>query len=293
MKNTLLLIGVFCVSLMNAQVRETESGLRHEFLVNEPGMPAKVGDLVTLHMLIESNSGQEIRNSWKQGKPILFPSRVSSFQSDIYESVRLMSEGDSARFWVNADSMYLKVFKKEKPKEIKSGSDLLLTIKSIKVRSQKEYKEEQAEFYNENLKEDQKLVDERKKQEEIKIQKFISESGFQFKKTKSGAYYAITGEGKGEQYPVKGKAVVFSYVGMLIDGTQFESTDEDVGHAVTFTIGDNSVIQGWEDVFPNIPIGGKAQMIIPSHLGYGNIAKGDRLPANSILVFDVQLVAIY
>lgn len=276
-----------------AQVRETETGLKHEFLLNKEGRSAKVGDLVTLHMLVEAADGTIIRDSWKEGKPILFPSRVSSFDADIYEAVRLMSEGDSAQFWVNADSMYLKVFKKEKPTNVKSGSNLRLVIATDKIRTQQAYKDEQTQYYSSNLKESTEVVEKRKKKEETQIQQYIKTSGFKFIKTKGGAYYTIVdADGGALQYPKKEQAVVFGYVGSFLDGKVFESTEKDVGHAVTFTLGTNAVIKGWEEVFPFIPKGGKARIIVPSHLGYGNIAK-DKIPANSVLIFDVNVVAIY
>lgn len=293
MKVLSLLIGCLLSFTAFSQVRETEMGLKHEFFIRGNKGAFKIGDLVTLNMLVKSSTGKEIRNSWNEGKPLLFPARLSSFDADIYEAVRLMSVGDSARFWVNADSMYLKVFKKEMPEEVQHGSDLEITIKTYKVRSQKEYKDEQSDFYASNLKEDKAVVEKRKKEEDLKIKEYIKTLGFDFKKTASGAYYAITDLNGGKQLPKEGNAVVFSYVGQFIDGKEFESTEKDIGHAVNFTLGRNSVIKGWEEVFPNIPKGARAKMIIPSHLGYGNIAKDDKIPANTVLVFDVQLVAIY
>ena len=288
-----LLIGCLLSLTAFSQVRETETGLKHEFFIRGNKGTFKIGDLVTLNMIVKSSTGKEIRNSWSEGKPLLFPTRLSSFDADIYEAVRLMSEGDSAKFWVNADSMYLKVFKKEMPEEVKPGTDLEITLKTYKVRSQKEYKNEQSDFYASNLKEDKSIIEKRKASEDLRIKEYIKKSGFEFEKTASGAYYAITDLNGGEQLPKKGNAVVFSYVGQFIDGIEFESSAKDIGHAVNFTIGSNSVIKGWEEVFPNIPKGARARMVIPSHLGYGNIAKDDIIPANSILIFDVQLVAIY
>lgn len=286
---------VCCVLMFTAfsQVRETETGLKHEFFIRGNKGTFKIGDLVTLNMLVKSSTGKEIRNSWNEGKPLLFPTRLSSFDADIYEAVRLMSIGDSAKFWVNADSMYLKIFKKEMPEEVKPGTDLEVVIKTYKARSQKEYKDEQSDFYTSNLKEDKVIVDKRMATEDLKIKEYIKSSGFDYKKTASGAYYAITDLNGGKQLPKDGNAVVFSYVGQFMDGTVFESTEKDIGHAINFTLGRNSVIKGWEEVFPNIPKGARARMVIPSHLGYGNIAKDEKIPANSILIFDVQLVAIY
>ncbi len=293
MKITLLITSLLLASVSFSQVLETEKGLKHEFHTNQNGPLPKIGDLISLHMLIADDNDGEIRNSFSEGKPILFPLKYPHFDADIYEAVALMSEGDSASFWINADSMYLKVFRKPFPESIMHGSDLKVTIKTLKIRSQQEYKDEQTAYYDSNLKEKPEVIAKRKKKEEAKIQEYIKKSGFDFKKTNKGVYYTIL-EKKldNDKLPNEASAVVFNYVGQLIDGQIFESSYEDVGHSITFTVGSGDVIEGWDDVFRHIPNGAKAKIIIPSHLAYGNIAK-DKIPANSILIFDVHVVAIY
>lgn len=293
MKFTLLIISFILTAVSFAQVLETEKGLKHEFHTNQDGALPKIGDLISLHMRIVDEKGEEIRNSFSEGKPILFPLKYPHFDADIYEAVALMSEGDSASFWINADSMYLKVFRKPFPETMTHGTDLKVTIKTFKIRSQQEYKEEQTSYYNSNLKESPEIIAKRKKKEEAKIQAYIKKLGFEFNKTEKGVYYTII-EKKLDQdkFPKEGHAVVFNYVGQLIDGTVFESSYENIGHSITFTVGSGDVIDGWDDAFRNIPNGAKAKMIIPSHLAYGNIAK-DKIPANAILIFDVHVVAIY
>lgn len=293
MRITLLTLSFFTSLVSFSQLIETEKGLKHEFYQNSTGKLPKIGDLISLHMLITDDKGTEIKNSFSEGKPILFPLKYPHFDGDIYEAVALMSEGDSAAFWINADSMYLKVFRKPFPENTTHGSDLKVTIKTLKIRSQQEYKEEQTSYYNANLKESADVIAKRKKKEEAQIQEYINKSGFKFTKTEKGVYYTLT-ENKLENkaLPKPSNAVVFNYVGQLINGKVFESSYEDIGHSITFTIGSGDVIEGWDDAFRNIPNGAKAKIIIPSHLGYGNIDKG-KIPANSILVFDVHVVAVY
>lgn len=293
MKFILLITAFIITSLSFAQILETEKGLKHTFYTNNKGALPKIGDLVSLHMRITDAKGAVIRNSFSEGKPILFPLKYPHFEADIYEAVALMSEGDSADFWVNADSMYQKIFRKPFPETMTHGSDLKVTIKTLKIRSQRAYKEEQTSFYNSNLKESPEVIAKRKKKEEAQIQEYIKKSGFQFTKTTKGTYYSIVEKKLAQDnLPKENKAVVFNYIGQLIDGTVFESSYKDIGHSITFTIGSGEVIEGWDDAFRNIPNGAKAKIIIPSHLGYGNITK-DKIPANAILIFDVHLVAIY
>jgi hypothetical protein len=92
-------------------------------------------------------------------------------------------------------------------------------------------------------------------------------------------------EGSGE--PVdRGTVVDVHFVGMLADGSTFTATDR---KPFTFTLGADQVIAGWEDGIPGMRVGGRRQLVVPPHLGYG--AEGDRtIPPDAVLVFDVTLV---
>jgi FKBP-type peptidyl-prolyl cis-trans isomerase len=52
------------------------------------------------------------------------------------------------------------------------------------------------------------------------------------------------------------------------------------------------VIKGWDEGFMQMPIGSKAKLIIPSFMGYGEKGAGADIPANAILIFDVELIAV-
>jgi FKBP-type peptidyl-prolyl cis-trans isomerase len=87
-----------------------------------------------------------------------------------------------------------------------------------------------------------------------------------------------------------GDTVSVHYVGTLTDGTKFDSS-VDRGTPFEFTIGQNSVIQGWEQGIPGMKVGGKRILTIPPSLGYGEQATGS-IPANSTLIFEVELLGI-
>jgi FKBP-type peptidyl-prolyl cis-trans isomerase len=97
-------------------------------------------------------------------------------------------------------------------------------------------------------------------------------------------------EGSGEECKT-GDAVVVNYVGTLEDGTKFDSSI-DRGETFSFTLGENKVIQGWELGVLGMKTGEKRKLTIPPELGYGNQAIGNIIPANSTLIFEVDLVEI-
>jgi hypothetical protein len=107
--------------------------------------------------------------------------------------------------------------------------------------------------------------------------------------TPSGLKYAdqVVGTGKS---PSPGDRVKVHYTGTLKDGTKFDSS-VDRNQPFEFVIGVGQVIKGWDEGLSTMKIGGKRRLIIPPNLGYG--ASGTpRIPANSTLFFDVELLGI-
>lgn len=88
-----------------------------------------------------------------------------------------------------------------------------------------------------------------------------------------------------------GSTVSVHYTGTLLDGKKFDSS-LDRGEPFSFTIGQRQVIQGWEQGIPGMKVGGKRKLIIPPELAYGDRAVGNVIPANSTLVFEVELLSV-
>lgn len=109
-------------------------------------------------------------------------------------------------------------------------------------------------------------------------------------KTQSGLEYIEMEVGTGAQ-ATAGKVVSVHYTGKLQDGTVFDSSIPR-GEPITFPLGKGSVIKGWDEGIALMKVGGKAQLIIPPNLAYGESGAGGVIPPNATLVFDVELVSI-
>ena len=105
-----------------------------------------------------------------------------------------------------------------------------------------------------------------------------------------GMKVEILKEGTGEAAK-KGDVVSVHYVGTLENGTKFDSSI-DRGERFSFTLGENRVIQGWELGVAGMKVGEKRKLTIPPELGYGSQAVGGVIPANSTLIFEVELFKI-
>ncbi|MCP4520252.1 MAG: hypothetical protein GY827_00915 [Cytophagales bacterium] len=293
LKFTFFALFIFCASIFTfaQQYRQTASGLSFKIHKDEKGRTAKYGDLVSLHMVMSHKDAGILRNTYQQGKPLLFPVRfASAFEGDLTEAIKLLSKGDSASFLIQADSMYAKVFKKKLPKNIKGSSFLKFDIKVLNIMTQQEYLVYQKEQQTKYLQSHSAEIEARKKKEEALIQQYVKGRGFEFTRTKNGAYFTVVEEGKGKKIQ-KGQAVVFHYVGSLLnDETEFESTYT-LGQPAVFTLGEGNVIPGWEEVFAELSEGDECKMIIPSHLAFRHIPK-EKVPPHSVLIFDVKVITI-
>lgn len=87
-----------------------------------------------------------------------------------------------------------------------------------------------------------------------------------------------------------GATVTAHYTGALAtDGTIFQSS-HDIGRPVTFPL--DQVIEGWQKGVPGMKVGGTRRLLIPAAQAYGAQSPAPNIPANSDLVFDIELVAI-
>ncbi len=89
-----------------------------------------------------------------------------------------------------------------------------------------------------------------------------------------------------------GDSVTVNYVGALTNGKVFDASANHGTAGFTFTLGAGQVIKGWDEGIVGMKVGGKRTLIIPAALAYGSQAVGDAIPANSDLVFQVELLNV-
>ena len=108
--------------------------------------------------------------------------------------------------------------------------------------------------------------------------------------TESGLRMIIHKKGDGE-IAKAGQTVYVHYTGLLETGKKFDSS-HDRGQPFSFILGQGRVIKGWEEALSLMKPGEKRTLIIPPELGYGERLAGP-IPANSILIFEIELVKIF
>lgn len=91
---------------------------------------------------------------------------------------------------------------------------------------------------------------------------------------------------------ITGKVAKLKYTGRLLNGFVFDSNISRTD-SLNYTIGGtNSLVQGFAAGVAKMKLGEKATFIIPSGLGYGRTGSGNKIPGESTLIFDVEMVAL-
>jgi len=105
----------------------------------------------------------------------------------------------------------------------------------------------------------------------------------------SGLQYKVITEGKGEKPKANAKVKV-NYTGKLINGNVFDASKPN--EPVSFNLGKNEIIPGWEEGIQLMPVGSKYEFYIPYQLAYGENGYPGVIPPYSTLIFEIELLGI-
>jgi len=89
-----------------------------------------------------------------------------------------------------------------------------------------------------------------------------------------------------------GDNVTVNYVGSLTNGTIFDASANHGTTGFTFALGAGQVIKGWDEGIVGMKVGGKRHLVIPAALAYGANSPAPSIPANSTLIFEVELLKV-
>ncbi len=104
----------------------------------------------------------------------------------------------------------------------------------------------------------------------------------------SGLIYTEIKAGSGDS-PGASDTVKIHYRGTLLDGTEFDSSAKRSGPS---SFGVNSVIRCWTEGLQKMKVGGKARLVCPSDIAFGDVGSPPAIPPGATLVFDVELLEI-
>jgi FKBP-type peptidyl-prolyl cis-trans isomerase len=120
------------------------------------------------------------------------------------------------------------------------------------------------------------------------IEKYLADNNLTAEEYDLGLYIVKNYEGNGNR-PNSTSDVLIRYRGYLPNGLMFD--DQNWNNAVNFNL--SGVVEGWRRGIPQFKEGGRGTILMASYLGYGNNSPSASIPDNSVLIFDIDLVAVY
>ena len=262
------------------------SGIEYKIVKKGDGTrKANVGDQLEMfiHVFLGDSAIFDSRKMYNATQPVPVKVTAPTRNGDLMEGFMMLASGDSALLTVPVDTL-LKGNAPQMPgMKPGTGQKMVYQVQVVSVRTAEEQKK-----YDEEMAGKQKGID-----EEL-LQSYFKKNKLTPMKTESGLYYTVSKKGTGAN-AASGQILSVNYTGKLINGQKFDSnTDSAFKHVEPFnlTVGKGQVIKGWDEGLQLLNKGTKATLYIPSALAYGSQDRSPQIPANSILVFDVEIVDI-
>ncbi|MGE0770964.1 MAG: FKBP-type peptidyl-prolyl cis-trans isomerase [Cyclobacteriaceae bacterium] len=304
-----LFVGLVLVSLACAtSERETPKGFKFNVVREGDGILPKPGEYLALNMVYKDNNDSVWMDSKDMDRPWIIAIRDSAsmaYEEGIDGIFRMLSKGDSVSFTITTKQFFSETVRQPIPPEIDSTGSLTFLIGVTDLMNQEQVETLQREIMEKQNAEMAKQQEEQLGIDTLAIDSYLKENNIVAKKTESGLRYVITKPGRGANIE-PGQLVSVNYAGYLLDGTIFDTSIEAVArekgvfqegrpyqpYALTAGIGMGGVITGWEEAILLMNKGAKIRVYIPSTLAYGPRQRSEVIKANSILVFDMELVDV-
>lgn len=284
---------------------KTKSGLKYQYVTNGDGPAPQNGEVVFLNISYTDANNNVLFNSGSENNEPMPMSYVDSMfvrDGGIEEGIRMLHEGDSILLKFPIEDLFENTFNMDLPDTLERGSDVTVCIGFKNIMTMDEFN---VYARNERLKRAEAAANAEETQyktDSALINDYLETENIEAEEHESGLMYQVVEKGNGP-IPQAGQQVSVNYTGRLLDGTIFDTSYPDIAKEegifneqrsyapYTFQLGRGAVIRGWDIGIGLINEGTKAKLFIPSKLGYGPRAFAS-IPANSVLVFDVELVNV-
>jgi FKBP-type peptidyl-prolyl cis-trans isomerase len=267
-------------------------GVEYKIVKDAPGKNAQMGDILEIHMLAVAGT-DTLANTWKSGNPM--PNRVDSVtQSGQFQAVfPMLSAGDSAIVEISCDTILATIPENQKqqlPPWLKKGNKIHINMSVVSIKSMEEFRKDMEAKQATMQQEAQAKAAQQMPIDDKTLQDYFTANNIKAQKTASGLYYTVQKPGSGAQI-TKGQTVSFRYTGKTLEGKTFDSN---IGKPdpLTFVVGQGQMIPGVDEGVALLKKGAKAVFYLPSPLAYGTQSPSADIPANSILIFDVEVTDV-
>lgn len=270
------------ITTNNITTAPTASGLYYIETVKGKGMKIDTGAWVKAHFTVSLINGKQVYSTQERGEPMEFECGKRFDTPGFEEGVAMMLKGGKAKLIVPSKIAF---GESGRGAMVPPYSTIVYDVEIMDVQSKADHDKQQAD---KKKAEDLKL-ESNKKQEGDLMKKYLADHKITAKPNASGLIYVEKVKGTGTR-AVAGKKVKVHYTGTLLNGTKFDSS-RDRNEPFEFTLGQGQVIKGWDEGIAMMNVGGKATLVIPSNIAYGERDMG-QIPPYSTLVFEVELMDV-
>jgi FKBP-type peptidyl-prolyl cis-trans isomerase len=276
-------------------VQPSPSGIYYIETAPGKGMKIDTGCGVKIQFKVSLTDGKQIFSTYDRPEPVSFQYGKRFDTPGLEEAIGWMKKGTKATVIVPSKMAF---GEQGRGTIVPPYSSIVYNVEIMDVVTKAEFEKEQAvkkaaaeKEQASKKKDDQMKNDNAKGNESSMIQKYLNDNKITVKPTASGLYYVERVKGKGPR-AMAGKKVRVSYTGRLLNGKTFDSSVGKNPPYYEFVLGTGVVIKGWDEGIAMMNKGGKATLVIPSSLGYGDRGMGADITPYSPLMFDVELVDV-
>ena len=281
----------------NAGFKNGDGGLVYKIVDDKGGPTIQEGDFITVNVVAKTDADSVLFSTYEIGQSTNLIMRKPPFKGDVLAGLKYLAEGDSAVIKTNIDSAAAKGMHKPTFK----GKYIVYDLKVEKVIPKGKLSDVvfrgRVDAYMKTQ------ADQMRKEEPLKIKKYLADNNLKVTTTASGLNYLISKEGAGPKIMTGDTAVVY-YTGKFLNGKIFDTNVKSEAQKakipmnpmnpykpIRFPVGVSGMIQGWNEALLLLNKGSKATLVLPSSLAYGE--KGmQQIPGFTPLAFDVELVDI-
>jgi FKBP-type peptidyl-prolyl cis-trans isomerase len=281
----------------NGGFKKGDGGMLYNIVNDKSGPSIQPGDFISVNLILKTDADSVVGSTYEIGHPFMTLMQKPQVKGDLYSGLLMLSEGDSAIVKLNIDSA-----NKGRPRPPGEKGKYQVYIVKVEKVIQKGNLSDQV-FSGRYMDYVKTLTEAAKKEEPIKIEKYIKANNLNVTKTDSGLYYQVTQQGTGIK-PALGDTVVVNYTLKLVSGKVVETSVKSDAvkyklpinpmnpyKPIHFALGAKGMIKGWEQGMQLLNKGSKATLVIPSSLAYGEQGNGQIQPFTP-LIFDIELVDV-
>lgn len=281
----LLLLIFFSCEVTTPEYYHTRGGLKYKYHDIVPdGKVPKEGDYLSVYMTWETEDDSVFYNSWEgsyEGTDLIVLQKTEII-GGIEEGFAMLKEGDSVTFYIDPNVFYESYLKKSLPSFLKQENEMKISMRLLKIQSQKEYEYDNQIWLDELEVREYSLV-----KGVLEKWKMEGDSIFDY----SGVYVVYDSIRHDSDYVHYMDVVRMNYTAEFVNGKVFYNTYKN-GGPDEFQLGKpDQTVEGLKTAISATRYGQKAKVLIPSNLGFGEKGSaGNIVPPFTPVIYRIEIL---